>query len=857
MKLTCKQAFPTSVCLEIILGTLGLLFSQLTLAQGGVLESIDTKTRSGYSTIQVKFTVPMQLISYEPTRMADLIVVRLRRVQPNTNSDFSSSERERLNWSPDSKVPLTEVTYEENGLAGPEMTLRLSRKINFELSAAADYRSIIVKVLDEAGTSAPEATTPKEVEGDRRDSLDSQFKDRIEQLKKNEVDSFAGKQYAINLQSTREKQEAIDIGSLLPGENLQSYVTSTEVKGALWYRQRLGFFASKAEADAIILRLKKRFPDAWVTNVPDREKAEALQLALPDTKPARLVTPKKQTITSKSPAPGKIAPPTKTGVKKKAVSEENVKSLLGEAEQRMLDKDYSTAVRLYEKILTYKDNAYTAQAQELLGLARERAGQVAHAIAEYRTYLDRYPQGDGAERVKQRLQGLTTARKTGQDKLRGSEKAEAAAQWDVFGSFSQYYRRDETRPDTGEAIVTQSSLATDFDVSGRLREKGYSLNSRLTVGHEANFLNNGRGNTERFIYAYGDADFTDDGFGVRLGRQSRSSSGVLGRFDGAHLSYQMNPRTKFNFIAGYPVQSTEDGIETARDFYSLSFDLGTYANAWDFNVFYVEQNVDSQIDRQAIGGEVRYFQPDHNFLSLLDYDVHFNDLNILLLIGNWTLPSQTSVHATLDYRKSPLLTTSNAIQGQVGIASVNSLQTVFTNSEIKGLAEDRTATSRTVNIGATHPLNNQYQIGGDLTLTSLNGTPASGGVAATPDTGIDYFANAQLIGSNLFKPGDISILGVRYSDTSTSHTTSLTLNTRYPVTSDFRVNPRVRLDYRKNLRDGSTQYIIGPFIRAEYRWKRKYHFEGELGGEYSNLRLTDTTDHTSSYYMRLGYRIDF
>ena len=141
---------------------------------------------------------------------------------------------------------------------------------------------------------------------------------------------------------------------------------------------------------------------------------------------------------------------------------------------------------------------------------------------------------------------------------------------------------------------------------------------------------------------------------------------------------------------------------------------------------------------------------------------------------------------------------------------------------------------------------------------SRNSCAATGsGVSAIPGTGTTYYYLAQLIGTNLIKQGDIGIIGLRYSDTSTSNTTSLLFNTRYPISSSWRINPRLRLDYRTNRSDGSHQYTVAPSIRTDYRWHRRYHFEFEAGGEWSNLNLTTTTTKTSDYYVNIGYRIDF
>ena len=71
--------------------------------------------------------------------------------------------------------------------------------------------------------------------------------------------------------------------------------------------------------------------------------------------------------------------------------------------------DYPTAIALLTKLQRQPEYPDRARAQELLGLARERAGQLAHAKAEYEEYLRRYPQGEAAERVAFRLRILRAA----------------------------------------------------------------------------------------------------------------------------------------------------------------------------------------------------------------------------------------------------------------------------------------------------------------------------------------------------------------------------------------------------------------------------------------------------------------
>ena len=56
-------------------------------------------------------------------------------------------------------------------------------------------------------------------------------------------------------------------------------------------------------------------------------------------------------------------------------------------------------MELLTRLLRQPEYPGRAEAQELIGLVRERAGQLAHAKVEYQEYLRRYPNGAAAARV--------------------------------------------------------------------------------------------------------------------------------------------------------------------------------------------------------------------------------------------------------------------------------------------------------------------------------------------------------------------------------------------------------------------------------------------------------------------------
>ena len=80
-----------------------------------------------------------------------------------------------------------------------------------------------------------------------------------------------------------------------------------------------------------------------------------------------------------------------------------------------------------------------------LVLREKKNDQLAHAKAEYEEYLQRYPSGEGAARVRQRLSALLTAGKAAPPELReGSITGPGKFVTRLTASLSQYYQRDES-----------------------------------------------------------------------------------------------------------------------------------------------------------------------------------------------------------------------------------------------------------------------------------------------------------------------------------------------------------------------------------------------------------------------------
>jgi len=828
-----------------------------------VLDSVDITHGVDESTIHIHLNIPVNYKLHVPEHSGDLLRIYVEPLPTPGSAANVLLGHESIQWSADARVPLLDVIYEGQGFGNTTINLRFQKDVEFEIPKPTDFRTFDV-VIKHPKTGKPDITdTRPRTETKTRPDAEASPRDRG----LSETDNTLAFPYVVNLASSIHPFSPEDLPKLEQFMTYRLYTTLIDKDGKTWNRLRLGFFKNSADATVVMNKLMDHYPHAWVTKAPANERMQSSEAILvgirPDADSAGVAETDDSARSSKTKAKSisqRDLASKQAGAR--VVSAERLSALMDDARQKMTAEDYSGAIQIYTKVSQSAENQYSQDALEFLGLARERKGQRAHAKMVYEQYLEHYPDGEGAERVRQRLLALVTARKQPREKLQTPQArtSKQASVWNMFGGLSQFYRRDESTTGIDEddelTTVTQSSLDTNMDITSRLRTGDYDVRARFTGGYLHDFLDDGVNSDTTVSSMYIDAQNKKHELSMRLGRQSRSSGGVLGRFDGLLLGFPLGKKFSVSAVGGYPVESSTDNPETDRYFYGLTLAADGFAKGWDANIFAIEQRMDGFTDRRAIGGELRYFNPSLSFFSLIDYDIHYNELNIGQFLGNWIFPDKTTINLTLDYRNSPILTTRNALTGQ-GVDSLDDLQDNFPDSEIRDLARDRTPTSKLATLGISRPMHEKLQISGDVTVTNLSDTDESGDVEATVGTGTDYFYSLQLIGSNLIKTGDITIFGLRYADTDDRGITSLTFNMRYPFNRDLRINPKFRVDYRKNRDDDTDQMIYRPSLRLTYQAMRKLRLEAEIGGEYSDREIIDGSQKDRSYYFNIGYRSDF
>ena len=547
-------------------------------------------------------------------------------------------------------------------------------------------------------------------------------------------------------------------------------------------------------------------------------------------------------------------------------------ALLDQARAAITAKDYETAIRLLTKLLSEPESASTQEAQELLGIVRERNGQLAHAKAEYEEYLRRYPMGEGADRVRQRLAVLLRNALNPPKSAPGGAGAKALAageeepetRWYLRGSLSEYYYHDQMKTvvnddinhiviDNGDTTL-QSELVSALDADLGFETDAFQGKLRIAAAQNKDFLSGKRDET-LIAQLFVEGSTSDRTLFARAGRQYRSAGGLIGRIDGVLVSYQPLEHFRAEIIAGFPVDSTRSSFSTNRKAYGAS--LAYLNGAWNADIYAMRQTDHGILDRQPVGVETRYVSGPSSFLGLLEYDLHFADFNSALLNGTTVFGAQTIVNVSFDYRRSPLLRTSNALVGQP-VGSLDQLLSTYSQAEIHQLALDRTARSTSYFVSLTQPFGERFSAGLDATLWHLSGMPASGGVPAIPAMGTEYYYSAHLLGTSLFMDGDMGSATLGYAQSYNANRYTFDLNTRFPLMHELRVGPRVFASFRQTTDVNRTKrYTLRPTIRLNYRALSNLEFEFEGGAEWEKDIFNSTTIRTWNFVTNLGARVDF
>jgi tetratricopeptide (TPR) repeat protein len=665
--------------------------------------------------------------------------------------------------------------------------------------------------------------------------------------------------YALNLETSSKVEVAP--ARPLPADfsNKRLYVARREMAGQTRYLLNVGFYATAAEAETARKHLLATFPNATVVSVSHEEQQTSAGTSIQSPAAAARLAPE--------PLPASTVPRTQSALDRRAAP------LMAKGRDALTRGDYATAIVTFDQLLRLPPNSYSQDAQEYIGLAHERNGEIVAAQREYELYLKLYPETEGAARVRQRIAALSMPATT--TVLTPVKRKVATSESSVFGNWSQYYyhgaeQRDTTLTTSPTApnvtpadnfTGTQTkTLRSSLNLTERTRTENYDNRAVVRDTYIKDYLDNAR--TENRIYSlYYELKQRRNQYSARIGRQPASAGGVLGYFDGALAGVALTPQLHFNVVGGRPADITKlYKLDSTRSFVGESIDAGTFFGHWSTSLYHIKETVDGVTDREAVGSELRYFDETKSFYGLADYDTFFGVTNTTMLQGNWTIrPSNT--HATtlnvlIDHRRSPALELTNALIGET-TTSINKLRETYTLDELKDHALGNTPVMGMYSLGVTQGLGPKWQVNADVRKThtsATSGSPAQGPLAAS---GGVYNYGLQLIGTGLFSARDISVLGYNYTTAPTFHVNTVNASIRAVFAKNWTLDTSL-IWYQQSV-SNPEQKIDGltPDVKLSYVIKNRVTLEAEYYQLHSTATQPGQVTKTKDDFWTLGYRWDF
>jgi tetratricopeptide (TPR) repeat protein len=639
---------------------------------------------------------------------------------------------------------------------------------------------------------------------------------------------------------------------LIPGFTVTTRDQSTKPKVVIEFAREAEFSVAAGKDNRSLL----------ITIRPDRQPVSDVPLPFlptikPEAKPVAAVTLKPEEAAA-------------------AEINKQARALMVQGRDALAARKNDDAVDALNKLLLLPPNDYTQDGQEWIGVARERAGDPDKAKVEYDLYLRLFPEGTGATRVAQRLEGLSGLDRNGKPMAVLAEKKQAPTMM-TFGSVSSRYyfghsKLNATSTFNGAtttdslSFTDQSMLITSVDASERYRTNNYDSRLVFRDTDTKNFLSN-QPSQNRVNAAYGEIKGRTLNYLLRVGRQSPMGGGVLGRFDGLAGSYGDAQNIRVNAVAG----SLQDYSQGSKPkFFGASVDRGA------FSFYGINQTLEGIQDRRAVGTEFRYFDDKKNAFGLLDYDTYFKKVNaaqfMTMFKGLSALPNNATVNFMVDHRKTPSLSIRNALNGAT-TSSVNDLLQATSASALRELALARTATANMGQIGITVPYRDKWQVGGDLRLTNTSGLPTSGTpipttgptpgtpsidgyVAANPGPGLQKSVTGQVIGSGLNKQGDIWSGSITLTSGSQANGHSFFFFNHTQVNSLWTTDVTFSWSGYKDQFGGKTTQIM-PMLRGSYRYSDRFTFDADCGYQNAEYSGPQMTSKTQRLFMSGGMRWDF
>jgi hypothetical protein len=551
--------------------------------------------------------------------------------------------------------------------------------------------------------------------------------------------------------------------------------------------------------------------------------------------------------------------------------EVNAGKLMAAADAANDRGDYQDAITALNTLLNLPPNSRTRKAQEQIGLTRLKAGDNQRARGEFETFLKLYPTGPDSDLVRQFLVNLpaTVAVVKGRGPTEPVSTTNGSLSVFYYGGQSQTRSQDFVDSPLGglPVLLSESNLSgtdqkqvqTNLDLSWRYRDAEKDMRFVVRDNYSADLMPN-RPSKNRLSALYFDQRSLTNGTSFKVGRQSPVGGGVLYRFDGIQGSYTFAPKWKASAVYGVP---TDVLLDSKRHFYGAWVDADALAPNMSGSVYLNQQMIDDQIDRSAVGAELRYFNDGVALSGQMDYDQVLQGLNIATVQGSWQFADSTVINFLVDRRATPVRSLGNILffQDPMLPTPARNIQDLLATTPIdmlRGQVNGITSFQTQGMLGFTTPVATNWQAGANLNYTNVDEIQPIAVILPNgqPSTGDLWSLGMQLIGSNLYSSRDTHVFSATFMSGPTYKGTMLSYNNLTGIDENWQVEPSLRL-YLQEDSLGNKMKRWTPGVRMTYRLMKRVSLETELSYEIADSTGPTRNESSQRMFYYIGARFDF
>ena len=428
-----------------------MLVLALLEARAQTIDDVSVRAQGDDMVASVSFNATVRFLQQTPTAAAQLYRIRFELVAAD-EAIVNQTTEESTRVPAAAAVPELALTYvPTQGTRVKQLTLQLRASAAVRVRQGPSSRAIdivFVGLAPKQASSAPSGAAPVPVPAPASD-----------------------KRYAVTLQSI----PVTETDKLIPVPNrfdrYEVFAINSVVSGVTTLDVNLGYFATQEEAEAVRRSALERFPQATVLDLATRRedmlKSASASAATISAEPlARSVAPAAvapMTAAAPNVATSAVAAPAEAQASPEAMTavETRADDLMARSREALSARRNEDAINHLNQLLLLPPNRVSQEAQELIGLAWERVPDTRRARVEYELYLKIFPEGEGAQRVAQRLASLDGGVATPLEN--GRPVAEAGAKVPeqsskVTGNIAQYYYGGKAR---SQSLVNIAAASTN------------------------------------------------------------------------------------------------------------------------------------------------------------------------------------------------------------------------------------------------------------------------------------------------------------------------------------------------------------------------------------------------------------